>query len=143
MENKSGTAAKQVKENVPNASDSTENFKGKVVQKIEETKDKFSENLSLAADKFHEKSDSAQGFFDSRTENINQYAHQAIDKANQLGHRAADALSSSSDYVSNFDFDKTKHQIVKTIKEKPQFGLAIAGLFGLLIGLLLGRKNSK
>jgi ElaB/YqjD/DUF883 family membrane-anchored ribosome-binding protein len=143
MEKKTGTATKQVRENVENISESTENFKEKVVQKVGETKEKVTGNLSNLANKLHERSDSAQEFLDGRTDNLNEYAHQAIGKANQFGHRAADALNSSTDYINNFDFDKTKQQVVETIKQKPQIGLAIAGLFGLIIGLLLGRRNSK
>ncbi|MGI8885145.1 MAG: hypothetical protein ACR2IA_12970 [Pyrinomonadaceae bacterium] len=143
MENKIGTAAKQIKETIENGTNSTENIKDKVVQKVGETKEKVTENLSTAADKFHEKSDTAQEFLASGADNLNEYAHQAIGKVNQIGHRAADALSSSSDYINNFDYEKTKQQVVETIKEKPQIGLAIAGLFGLIIGLILGRRNSK
>lgn len=143
MDKKTGTATKQVKENMENISESTENFKDKVVQKVGETKEKVTGNLSNLANKLHERSDTAQEFLDVRTDNFNEYAHQAINKANQFGHRAADALNSSTDYINNFDFDKTKQQVVETIKEKPQIGLAIAGLFGLIIGLLLGRRNSK
>lgn len=143
MEKKNGTAAKQVKENTENISGSTENFKEKVVQKVGETKEKVTGNLSNLADKLHERSDSAQEFLDVRTDTFNEYAHQAIQKANQFGHRAADALNSSTDYINNFDFDKTKQQVVEKIKEKPQIGMAIAGLFGLIIGLFLGRRNSK
>lgn len=132
MEKKTGTATKQVKENIEDISESTENFKEKV-----------SGNISNAANKIHEKSDTAQEFFETRADNLNEYAHQAIEKVNQFGHRAADALNNSTEYISNFDFDKTKQQVVGTIKEKPQIGFAIAGLFGLIIGLLLGRRNSK
>ena len=143
MENKTGTAAKQIKENLDNVSNSTEKLKDKVVQKVGETKEKVTENLSTAADKFHEKSDTAQEFLASGADNLNEYAHQAIGKVNQIGHRAADALNSSSEYINNFDYEKTKQQVVETIKEKPQIGLAIAGIFGLIIGLILGRRNSK
>ena len=143
MNKKSGTAAKQVRENAGTNSESTENFKDKVVQKVGETKEKVTGNLSSLADKLHERSDSAQEFVDVRTDNFNEYAHQAINKVNQFGHRAADALNVSTDYINNFDFDKTKQQVVETIKEKPQIGFAIAGLFGLIIGLLLGRRHYK
>lgn len=143
MENKTGTATKQIKENIENVSESAENFKDKVVQKVGETKEKVTDNLSTVADKFHEKSDTAQEFLDTRADNINQYAHQAIDKVNQYGHKAADAINSSSEYLNNFDYESTKRQVVGTIKEKPQVGFAIAGIFGLLIGLLIGRRNSK
>lgn len=143
MTKKEGTATKQVRENVGNISESTDNLKEKVAQRVGETREKFSENLSNAASKVHEKSDSAQEFLDARADNLSEYAHQAIKKANNIGHRAADALSNSSEYINNFDYEKTKQQVVETIKEKPQIGFALAGLFGLIIGLLLGRRNSK
>ncbi len=143
MDKKTGTATKQVQENIENVSESTENLKDRVAQKVGETREKFSENLSNAAHRIHEKSDSAQEFLDLRADNLSEYAHQAIEKANHLGHRAADALSNSSEYINNFDFEKTKQQVVETIKEKPQIGIAVAGLFGLIIGLLLGRRNSR
>lgn len=140
---KEGTATKQVKENVENITESTGNFKEKVAQRVGDTREKFSENLSNAANKIHEKSDTAQEFLDARADNFTEYAHQAIEKVNHLGHRAADALSNSSEYINNFDYEKTKQQVVETLKEKPQVGFALAGLFGLIIGLLLGRRNSK
>lgn len=148
MENKTATATKKVKEtldkeNFDNISDSTESLKNKVVQKVGETKEKITENLSAAAGKFHETSDKAQEILEDKAGNLNEYARQAIDKANQIGHRAADALNSSSEYINDFDFEKTKQQVVETIKEKPQIGFAIAGFFGLIIGLLLGRKTKK
>lgn len=143
MENKTGTAAKQIKDTVENVSDSAENFKDKVVQKVGETKEKVTGNLSTVADKFHEKSDVAQEFLGTGADNLNEFAHQAIGKVNEFGHKAADALSNSSEYLNNFDYEKTKQQVVGTIKEKPQVGFAIAGIFGLLIGLLIGRRNSK
>lgn len=143
MSNATGTVKKQIEENFNSAKETTENLKEKVVQKASETKEKVTGNLSTAADKVHEKSDSAQNFLDSRADTLNDYAHQAIGKANKFGHRAAEALSNSSDYINNFDYEKTKHQVVKTVKDKPQIGLAIAGIFGLLIGLIVGRKSSK
>ena len=143
MESKTGTAAKQVKDTVENVSNSAEKLKEKVVQKVGETKEKVTDNLSTVADKFHEKSDVAQDFLETGVDNLNDFAHQAIGKVNQFGHKAADALSNSSEYLNNFDYKKTKQQVVGTIKEKPQVGFAIAGIFGLLIGLLIGRRNSK
>ena len=69
MENKTGTAAKQIKENLDNVSDSTEKLKDKVVQKVGETKEKVTENLLAAADKFHEKSDKAQEYLEGGAKN--------------------------------------------------------------------------
>lgn len=143
MENKTGTATQKIKQNIEDNFESAENFKEKIVQKAEGTKERVSENLSNAANKFHERSDTAQEFLDAKADNLNEYAHQAIEKVNHFGHRAADALNTSSEYINNFDYEKTKQQVVETIKEKPQIGIAVAGLFGLIIGLLLGRRNSK
>lgn len=146
MKNGTGTVRQQAEENLDNvintAKESTDNFKERVAQKVGETKDKVTGNLSTAADKFHERSDSAQQFLDSRADSINEYAHQAIEKANQFGHRAADALSSSSDYINNFDYERAKNQVVSTVKDKPQIGMAVAGIFGLLIGLIIGGRRS-
>lgn len=143
MDNKTGTATKQAKENAANQNKSAEDFKEKIAQKVVETRVKLTENLSNAANKVHEKSDTALEFLDGSADNLNKYAHQAINKANQFGHRAADAINTSSEYLNNFDYNQTKQQVVKTVKDKPQIGFAIAGLFGLIIGLLIGRKNSK
>ena len=143
MDNKTGTAAKQAKANTSGQGESPDNFKEKIVQKVGETKGKVTENLSNAASKVHEKSDTALEFLDSGADNLNKYAHQAIEKANQFGHRAADAINNSSEYINNFDYNKSKQQVVKTVKDNPQIGFAIAGLFGLIIGLFIGRKNSK
>lgn len=143
MERKTGTAARQVSENFEDGNGSRDSLKDKFGQKIGETKERFTGNLSNAASRFHEKSDSAQEFLDAGADNLSEYAHQAIGKANQLGHRAADALNTSSEYINNFDFEKTKQQVVETIKQKPQIGFAAAGLFGLLLGWIIGKRKSK
>lgn len=105
-------------------------------------KEKVSENLANAAGTVHTKADTAQEVLDEKADVLNEYAHQTINKANQYGHRAADALESSSEYLKNFDYEETKDQIIETIREKPQIGFALAGILGLIIGLLLGRRNS-
>lgn len=153
MNNSNNTAAKQVKDDVEeikyNIVNKAENTINKVEQEIHvkadqsgETasnyKGKVSDNL---AEKDNKKSDSAQGFLSDKADIINEYAHNTIEKANQIGHRAADALAHSSDYVKNFDFAKTRQQIKGTIKDKPELSIAVAGVFGLLIGLLIGRKK--
>ena len=155
MSQGNNTAAKQSKDDSKadgddaiNTGNTVEKIKQNLQQKVEKIgettnayKGKVSENLSGASDKFHESSDSAKGFLNDKADVINDYAHQTIDKANQIGHRAADALANSSDYVKNFDVTETGRQVKKTIKQKPELSITIAAVFGLLIGLLIGRKS--
>ncbi len=112
-----------------------------VGSKVETYKEKVSENLSGAAEKVHEKSDTTQEFLDKKAEDINEYAHQAIGKVNQFGHKAADILGNSSVYVKNFDLAEKGQNLKSEIKKKPGTTIAIAGVFGLLIGLLIGRSR--
>ena len=76
----------------------------------------------------------------------------AIDKSQELGqtavgaigtagHYVADAVSSTSNYVKDFEFAEAKKQIRESIVERPGVSVAIAGIFGLLIGLSLGRRS--
>lgn len=104
-------------------------------------KEKVSDNLATAADTVHTKADSAQKVLDETADKAAEYAHQAINKANQYGHRTADALSSSSEYIKNFDYEETKEQVIETLREKPQIGFALAGILGLIIGLLIGGRR--
>lgn len=156
MNNLNNTAAKQAIEDAKDLKNETadkvenriEKLKQGVQQKAEqlsektsEYKAKVSENLSGAADKFHESSDTAQGFLDDKADVINEYAHQTIEKANEIGHRAAGVLANSSEYIKNFDVAETRQQVKKSIKQKPELSLAIVGIFGLIIGLLIGRSS--
>lgn len=74
-------------------------------------------------------------------EKVGEYAQQGLEKANQYKQQAADALASSKDYIKNFDYSAAGQQIKTTVKEKPEVSIAIAGIFGLLIGLLIGRRT--
>lgn len=111
-------------------------------ERIENAKDKISGNLSGAAEKLHKSSDKAQDFLKVKADRFNESAREKIEKAGQMGHRAASAIENSSDYVKNFDFAEAGSKIKQTVKQKPQIGIALAGIFGLLIGLLVGRKTS-
>ncbi|MGI8788012.1 MAG: DUF883 family protein [Pyrinomonadaceae bacterium] len=70
-----------------------------------------------------------------------EYTQQGLDKANQLKRQAADALASSTDYIKNLDLEETRQQLRATVKERPEVSIAIAGIFGLLIGLIIGRRT--
>ena len=122
-----------------------------IEDKANVVKEKVSENLLGAAQKVHEKSDTASTFLDqkvdsinefthTKADSINEFAHQTIEKANHLGHRAADALGTSSEYLRNFDFEEARGQIKTTIQKKPELSLAVAGIFGLMLGLMIGRR---
>lgn len=157
MDNTNDTATKQVKENATNLKEdfinSAKDTMGKVKQeiannaeKINETADtykaKVSDNLSGVAEKVHTKSDTAQEFLSKKADLANEYAHQTIEKANQLSHRAAAALSNSAEYVKDFDLAETTKQVKNTMKQKPEITLTLVGIFGFLIGLLIGRRKS-
>lgn len=120
---------------------SAETLKEQVSEKIGAFKEKVSDNLSGIAEKVHERSDTAQDYLFEKTDKVNSYAHHTIEAANQLGHKAADALDASSGYVRNFDLAETREQVMATIKQRPEVSIAVAGVFGLLIGLLIGRSS--
>ncbi len=134
--NKFSETAGKVKESLSEKSQ-------QISESLENSKEKVSDNLANTADKIHLKSDTAQEYFDGKADQLNDYAHQAIGKANQFGHRTAEVLTDSSDYVKNFDYTKTKQQVKDSFRKKPELGLAVAGIFGLLIGLLVGRRTSR
>lgn len=123
----------------------------KIEDKANVYKEKVSDNLLGVAQKVHEKSDTTSTYLDQKVDSINEFthakadtinefAHHTIEKANHIGHRAADALSSSSDYLRNFDFEEARGQIKTTIQQKPELSLAVAGIFGLMLGLMIGRR---
>lgn len=156
MNNTNNTATEQVKENginlnnnivstVQDTIDKVKQEASKQVGQISETADtyktKVSDNLLDVAEKVHQKSDTAQDFLSKKADKANEYAHQTIDKANQISHQAADALNTSAEYVKNFDLAETTQQIKKTMKQKPELTLTLVGIFGLLIGLLIGRRT--
>lgn len=114
---------------------------GSIQEKSYIAKEKVSDNLSGAADTVHQKSDQTQEFLTKKTDEINKLAQRTIEKANELGHRAGDALNSSSEYVRNFDIQETRQQVKEKIQQNPGRSLVVAGVFGLLIGLLIGRTN--
>ncbi len=142
MSKKEGTATAMTKENL----EAVEN-------KFDKTKEKVSENLSNVAGKIHEKSDNAQHYLDEKIENVEDFmrkktyeagelTHQTIAKANKLGHRAGDVLEHSSEYIKNFDVREAKDSVKRTLRENPEVSIAVAGVFGLLLGLIIGRKRN-
>ncbi len=156
MSDSNNTAVKQAKNDVDNAKSDVAAKAGETIDKVKQGiqtkvdqlgettnnyKEKVSDNLSSASEKVHHGSDTAHGFLNDKADVINDYAHQTIEKANEIGHRAADVLANSSDYIKNFDVAETRRQVKDTIKEKPELSIAVAAVFGLLIGLLISRKK--
>ncbi|MGI8543446.1 MAG: hypothetical protein ACR2MD_08190 [Aridibacter sp.] len=120
--------------------------------KIDSAKEKISDNLSATADKVHSGADTAKEVLSQKTDKVEDFVRrktyeagdltqQTIEKANQLGHKTAEVINNSSDYVKNFDYDDAKQSVKQTIQQKPQIGLAVAGIFGFLVGLIWRRKR--
>ena len=140
--NNAGVALENTAAEIGNSvNNAAETVKEPFSEKVGAFKEKVSENLSGIAEKVHERSDSAQDYLLEKSDKVNSYAHQTIEAANQFGHRAADALDASSGYVKNFDLAETRHNVMETIKQRPEVSIAVAGVFGLLIGLLIGRSS--
>ena len=140
--NDAGNAIQNTAEAMGDSIDgSAETLKEQFSEKIGAFKEKVSDNLSGIAEKVHERSDTAQDYLIEKSDKVNSYAHNTIEAANQFGHRAADALDASSGYVRNFDLAETRQQVMDTIKQRPEVSIAVAGVFGLLIGLLIGRSS--
>lgn len=138
---------------IENLKNKANDVKEKVTSNLSGAAEKVSANLSGAADTVHTKTDAVQENLSGKADKVgefaqqaagkvDEYAHQTVEKANQIGHKAADAIASSSDYIKNFDLEETKQQVRESFREKPELTIAIAGIFGLLIGLLIGRRNS-
>ncbi len=124
----------------------------KVEKTVNVAKEKISQNLSGVAEKVHRGSDTAKDVLSDKTEKVEDYirektyvagdlTNQTVERASKLGHKAADALSKSSEYIENFDYRDTKKAVSETIKDKPQIMLVAAGIFGFLLGILVGRRK--
>jgi ElaB/YqjD/DUF883 family membrane-anchored ribosome-binding protein len=124
------------------------------VGKFDRTKEKVSGNLSNAAETVHQNSDSAQEFLSEKVDNAEaflrkktyeagDYTQQKVERANQLGHRAGEFLENSSEYIKNFDINEAKDSVKHTLTRRPEIGIAIAGTFGLLLGLIIGGSRRR
>ncbi|MBA2380110.1 MAG: hypothetical protein H0V76_11110 [Blastocatellia bacterium] len=104
-------------------------------------KETVADKFAGAADIVHDKADIAQNVLAEKADRVNEAAHNAIEKINYFGHKAAEKLERSSDYVKDFDFAATRRDITAKVGEKPELSLAIAGIFGLIVGLFVGRRR--
>ena len=157
--NNNESAVKQVKDNSVKKSSTDIEIKNQADQAFGKIKDKISEKLSNLQDKtqvakkkflkifrvrlikFIKRQIKRKNFWIRKLMILMHLAHQTIEKVNELGHRAGDVLNSSSEYIRNFDAEETRKQVKKQIQNNPGTSLAVAGIFGLLIGLLIGRNN--
>lgn len=103
-------------------------------------KERVAGDISNAADKLHRGADVAKDVLDEQADKVNETAHNAIGKINDLGHRAANSLERSSDYIKDFDVAEQHKYLRGKVGERPEISLAVAAVFGLAIGLLIGRK---
>ncbi len=119
---------------------------------VEKGQEKVAEKLSKTADALHEKADNVQEFLTDKTvgaeDSLRQKtyeasdaAQQTLEKANKLGHKTADAIERSSEYVRDFDAREARDKAIKAMKNRPQLMLTAAGLIGIAIGYLVGRRR--
>lgn len=99
--------------------------------------------LATAAQRVHDGSDTAETFLNEKVEKAHELAQTAVGKVNSAGHRTANVIASSADYIRDLDLSETRQQIKGKIADRPELSIAIAGLFGIALGLLLGRKSKR
>ncbi|HSI88628.1 MAG TPA: hypothetical protein VK918_06200 [Pyrinomonadaceae bacterium] len=137
------SAARNTAENAAgSAASSAENIAGGAAGTAATMKRSVAESLSNAGEKLHTGADSTTSYLETGAEKVHDIALSSIEKANKVGHRAADAISGASEYIRDADLRKAGQDIRETVVRKPEISLAIAGLFGLVLGLLLGRRSS-
>lgn len=138
---KKSEVAEKTNNTVQNLKETAQAKIEQVGNKAEDYKGKVSESVSGVAGKVHEKSDTAQEYLGTKAEKLNEFAHTAMGKVNRYGHKAADALDNSSVYLKNLDFAEAAQNLKTGIKQRPGTGIVIAGIFGLLIGLMIGKSR--
>lgn len=110
---------------------------------ISTVKDSVATGLATAAERVHEKADTTEEYLNSKAEKVHEIAQHAFERVNKAGHKTADMLSTTSDYVKDLDLREKRQQLRSTISHRPELSIAIAGIFGLAVGVLLGRRTSR
>ena len=129
----SNSATKQVKKEMDNQNDKsnvgndlknesseTGNKLDQLNQKVETYQEKVLDNVSNVVEKVRRNSDAAQEFLSGKAELFNEYANS----------------------IKDFDFEQTKEKVIKSVRKNPELSLAVAGVVGLLIGFLVGKKSA-
>jgi ElaB/YqjD/DUF883 family membrane-anchored ribosome-binding protein len=125
--------------------------KDAVENKATNLKFKLADNLSSVASTVHDRSDTvktaadsgldrAKDVMETGIEKANDLAHSAVAKANSLGHRTASAMENTSDYVKDLDIAEVTKELRAKVAARPEVSIAVAGVFGLAIGLLIGNR---
>lgn len=131
-----------IRDTADNAADTAQNIVGDASGTAATMKRSVADSLSTAGEKLHTRADSTKSYLETGAEKVHDAALSSIEKANRAGHYAADAISGASEYIRETDLKKAGQDLRQTVTRKPELSLAIAGLFGLALGLLLGRRSS-
>src|SRR5690606_17905763 len=97
---------------------------------------KLADNLASAASAVHDRSDRAENVLTAGVDKAHDYAQNTVHKANVLAHKTADAIESTSGYVKEFKLAEAEEQLRTTVANRPGTSIAVAGLFGLTVGLM-------
>lgn len=110
---------------------------------ISTVKESVATGLATAAERVHERADTTEEYLNSKADKVHEIAQHTFERVNKAGHRTADMLAATSGYVKDLDLREKRQQLKSTISDRPELSIAIAGIFGLAIGLLLGRRTSR
>lgn len=126
---------------------------GQITKRAEQARDSAAESVGGTAGAVRKRTDSAHEYLNEQTEAIEETfkdktekaadaARELLGKSRDAGHNAADRLDSASEYLRDVDLEDFKHRTAERVRENPGLVIASAGIAGLLIGYLLGRKLS-
>lgn len=119
--------------------------------KIEKAQAAAAETTGRAAGAVRKRTDSAHDYLSEQTEAIEETfkekteeaadaARELLEKSRQAGYSAADRIDSASGYLQDVDLSDVRQRAAERVRENPAIVIASAGVAGLLIGYLLGRK---
>lgn len=103
-------------------------------------KGKFSDSVSNINASVEKGVEELKSNLSDKTERLTEMAQQTLEKANNLGSRASDAVKDSASYVRSLDFEQAGAAVKKVMKEQPGLSIAIAGVAGLIVGLIVARR---
>ncbi|REJ77604.1 MAG: hypothetical protein DWQ47_14630 [Acidobacteria bacterium] len=119
--------------------------------RLNKAKDNAADKLSDAAEFIDRQADSTHEYLDGKTDRIEENAREritdaadaargALGRGRDAGHAAADRIRSTSDLVRETDLDEVRQNAADRIRNNPGLVVASAGMAGLIIGLLIGRR---
>ncbi len=110
--------------NLENVREGAGNKIDDLTQKFDTYQEKAKNGISDVVEKVRRNSGAAQEYLSDKAGMLSEYA------------------GSVKDSVKDIDFDQAKQKIIKNVKANPEASLAVAGVLGLLIGFLVGRKSA-